>query len=277
MNLKPPLKWVGGKRWLVAEIAKLYQPFTSLRLVEPFVGGMAVTLGLEPKSALLNDINPHLINFYQQIKAGMKIRQNMLNDADYYYKVRTELNNLIAKNKSTGNSSAWRFYYLMRTCYNGLCRFNSSGKYNVPFGKYNNINYIKNFTPFVQKLNNYTFTCCDFAKLKLQANDFIYLDPPYDAGFTKYHNLAFTWQDQIRLLEWASQHKGPIVASNKATSRIIKLYQKSGFTILTLLGPRTIACNGNRKPTLEMLATRGIDSNSIKELQLISKRELSYL
>ena len=72
-RLPPPLKWAGGKRWQLPILRPLWRPHEARRLVEPFCGGLAVTLGLAPHRALLNDINPHLINFYQWLKPGVKI------------------------------------------------------------------------------------------------------------------------------------------------------------------------------------------------------------
>ena len=64
LSLKPPLKWAGGKRWLAPRVKDIFLSTACGRLVEPFVGGMSVTLHIRPKDALLNDINPHLYNFY---------------------------------------------------------------------------------------------------------------------------------------------------------------------------------------------------------------------
>ncbi|MDT7924708.1 MAG: DNA adenine methylase, partial [Chlorobiota bacterium] len=67
-TLEPPLKWAGGKRWLVPYIRRLWAAHRHRRLVEPFCGGLSVTLGLQPERALLNDINPHLINFFRWLQ-----------------------------------------------------------------------------------------------------------------------------------------------------------------------------------------------------------------
>src|SRR5579863_5001919 len=69
-TLRPPLKWAGGKRWQLPHLAPLWKAHSSRRLVEPFCGGLAVALGLRPRRALLNDVNPHLINFYAWLKKG---------------------------------------------------------------------------------------------------------------------------------------------------------------------------------------------------------------
>ena len=79
-TLTPPLKWAGGKRWLVPTLLPLWQPYAQRQLVEPFVGGMAVTLGLQPVRALLNDTNPHLMNFYRWLQRGLVIDLPMEND-----------------------------------------------------------------------------------------------------------------------------------------------------------------------------------------------------
>src|SRR5579859_3169425 len=93
--LSPPLKWAGGKRWLVPHLQKLWTPYQDRRLVEPFCGGLAVTLGLNPDQALLNDLNPHLVNFYQHLRQGLRMSIPMENDADLYYQHRERFNELI--------------------------------------------------------------------------------------------------------------------------------------------------------------------------------------
>src|SRR3972149_1845651 len=78
--LKPPLKWAGGKRWQLPLLRPLWQPYTTRRLVEPFCGGLAVTLGLQPRRALLNDVNTHVIHFYQWLNRGLVTSLEMRND-----------------------------------------------------------------------------------------------------------------------------------------------------------------------------------------------------
>src|ERR1700741_2105254 len=90
--LKPPLKWAGGKRWQVPHLLKLWKDYSHRRLVEPFCGGLAVALGLNPAQALLNDINPHLINFYHWLKRGLVIKIEMANDATCFYSARDRFN-----------------------------------------------------------------------------------------------------------------------------------------------------------------------------------------
>lgn len=263
LTLSPPLKWAGGKRWLVPTLRKLWDP--SHRLVEPFVGGMAVTLGLAPHRAILNDWNPHLINFYTWLQKGLTIGIPLKNEADYYYQCRQAFNALIAAEQHTSQQSAELFYYLNRTGYNGLCRFNSRHQFNVPFGRYKTIGYVTDFLAYRDPLGSYQLHCGDFANLALDPQDFIYADPPYDVPFTRYSARDFTWEDQQRLAHWLHQHPGPVIASNQATERILALYQSLDFEILQLPAPRRIACTGDRSPAMEMLASKGIPLDLIRD------------
>src|SRR6185369_17421850 len=92
--LKPPLKWAGGKRWLVPFIREYWQQHKAKRLVEPFCGGLSVALNLQPEKALLNDINPHLINFYEQVKRGLRLTIAARYDTTIYYRHRERFNQL---------------------------------------------------------------------------------------------------------------------------------------------------------------------------------------
>ncbi len=257
-KITPPLKWVGGKRWLVPHLKEIYNPHRHRRLVEPFVGGLVVTLGLIPKRALLNDINPHLINFYLWLKRGLRSKLEMRYDRTLYYTYRSRFNQLIAEGKDNTQEAAELFYYLNRTCYNGLCRFNRKGEFNVPFGKYKNVTYTQDFTTYKEILRNWEFTCLDFRQVNILPGDFIYADPPYDVEFTKYNPDGFSWEDQVALAEILTRHAGPVVLSNQATLRIVKLYTRLGYELRFLPAPRRISCNGNRDKTLEVLATRNL-------------------
>ena len=84
-RLTPPLKWAGGKRWLVQHLQHIWQKHSDRRLVEPFCGGLAIALGLQPHKALLNDINPHVVNFYKCLQKGLKLEIDVENDREFYY------------------------------------------------------------------------------------------------------------------------------------------------------------------------------------------------
>ncbi len=219
-ELSPPLKWAGGKRWLIPALAPLWEQHKHRRLVEPFVGGMAVTLSLMPQHALLNDSNIHLINFYRWLQRGLVVSVEMANDKELFYRQRTRFNDLVGAGEVDSSEAAQLFYYLNRTCYNGLCRFNSKGEFNVPFGQYKTISYTTDFTRYAEALSGWTFTTGDFASVGVQPTDFLYADPPYDVEFTSYSPGGFSWKDQVRLAEWLARHPGPVVASNQATDRV---------------------------------------------------------
>lgn len=257
-QLKPPLKWAGGKRWLVPHLEPLWTQHQHRRLVEPFCGGLAVTLGLLPEQALLNDANTHLVNFYRWLRRGLVISLEMRNDKALYYTYRKRFNRLISTGQENSREAAELFYYLNRTGYNGLCRFNRSGGFNVPFGRYKRINYTTDFTPYRDVLAEWEFTADDFENVALDPQDFVYADPPYDVEFTQYAKDDFDWEDQVRLAKWLAQHPGPMVLSNQATKRIVSLYEQLGFELKFLDAPRRISCNGDRTPAREVLATKGV-------------------
>ena len=258
-SVKPPLKWAGGKRWLLPYLRDIWQKHKDKRLVEPFCGGLAVALGLRPDKAMLNDVNVHLINFYRWLQAGLQINIEMQNDSEAYYQQRGKFNRLIEEGQANSKEAAALFYYLNRTGYNGLCRFNSKGIFNVPFGKYARINYMNDFFQYKTIMQEWNFVNFDFAQLKVKRDDLIYADPPYDVQFTHYAKEGFAWHDQLRLADWLSEHEGPVVVSNQATMRMIELYKKKGFKISFLQAPRMISCTGDRARQKEMLAIRGLD------------------
>lgn len=257
-TLRPPLKWAGGKRWQVPHVIGMWKPYYRRRLVEPFCGGLAITLGLSPRRAILNDINAHLIHFYQALKKGVVVDIEMVNDETAYYANRQRFNELVPAGQEGGDEAAALFYYLNRTCYNGLCRFNRSGKFNVPFGRYKKITYTRDFMPYRDAFAEWVFLNLDFEEIPLRAKDFIYADPPYDVEFTHYSQGGFGWDDQVRTAEWLARHPGPVILVNQATPRIIRLYRKLGFLLHYLDAPRRISCTGDRTPAREVLATRNL-------------------
>lgn len=255
-DLKPPLKWAGGKRWQVPHLRTLWADHKHRRLVEPFCGGLAVTVGLSPDRAFLNDINPHLINFYRSLKRGLRTSAAMMNNERLYYEQRDRFNQLLAVGNVDSEEAAALFYYLNRTGYNGLCRFNQSGGFNVPFGRYAQITYTRDFTPYRRLFAKWEFASMDFAIVPLEDEDFVYADPPYDVEFTQYSKQGFSWEEQVRAAEWLAKHPGPVVLSNQATARIVTLYRKLKFKLKFLDAPRMISCTGDRTPAREVLAIK---------------------
>jgi len=254
----PPLKWAGGKRWQLRYLTPLWQAHAHRRLVEPFCGGMAVALGLTPQRALLNDINPHLINFYDWLKRGLRLGIRLEHDRDIYYLHRARFNALLGHGRAHTREAAALFYYLNRTGYNGLCRFNRSGLFNVPFGRYRRITYRRDFAEYASALGGWDFTNVAFDSVPLEPGDFVYADPPYDVPFTHYSTGGFGWDEQVRAAEWLARHPGPVVLSNQATDRITQLYESLGYRLMFLDAPRRISCTGDRTSAKEVLATKNL-------------------
>jgi DNA adenine methylase len=257
-TLRPPLKWAGGKRWQIPHLRPLWEPRAHRRLVEPFCGGLSVTLGLMPRRALLNDINPHLISFYKNLKLGLTARLAMQNSEKTYYAHRRRFNELLKSGRGHTKEAAALFYFLNRTGYNGLCRFNRRGEFNVPFGRYAKITYTKDFGSYRIVFGEWDFSSVDFEALPIEEDDFVYADPPYDVEFTSYAKDKFRWEDQVRTAEWLSRHRGPVVLANQATDRIVRLYEKLGYSLRFLQAPRRISCTGDRTPAREVLGLRNL-------------------
>lgn len=257
--LGPPLKWAGGKRWQVPYLRTLWDAHTDRRLVEPFCGGLAVALGLRPSRALLNDANPHLINFYQWLQRGLRLELPMRNDEALFYAHRDRFNRLLSSGDGASQEAAALFYYLNRTGFNGLCRFNRTGEFNVPFGRYHRIAYRRDFTPYRELLAGWTFTCTDVEHVPIEDDDFVYADPPYDVEFTQYAKKRFAWGDQERTAAWLSAHRGPVVLVNQATDRVESLYRRLGYEVRFLDAPRRISCTGDRTPAREIVGTRNLE------------------
>jgi DNA adenine methylase len=256
--LLPPLKWAGGKRWQVPLLQPLWAPHRHRRLVEPFCGGLAVPLGLRPQRAWLNDLNPHLVNFYRCLQQGLRIELPLANDRALYDAHRDRFNALLREGRQETREAAALFYFLNRTGYNGLCRFNRRNQFNVPFGRYQSIPYLTDFSRYADVLGTWTFSCVEFDALPLAGDDFVYADPPYDVPFRQYAARGFSWDDQVRTAEFLAGHRGPVVLANQATPRILDLYRGLGYDLRLVDAPRRISCNGNRTPAREVVATRNL-------------------
>ena len=241
-NLVAPfVKWAGGKRQLLPELIKRVPKFTTY--CEPFVGGGALFLYLQPQKAVINDFNHDLINAYIAIKNDVDNLIGYLstykNDSESYYKIR-ELDRLPSFQNMSPTQKASRIIYLNKTCYNGLFRVNSMGEFNSPFGSYKSPNIVNE--PTLRALHNYfqkaeiSFTSGDFEKSvkNLKKGTFVYFDPPYDpvsasSNFTGYTSLGFDKKEQERLkrvCDELSTQGIKFLLSNSATDFILDLYKE---------------------------------------------------
>ena len=275
----PIVKWVGGKRQLLDEINK-YIPKKFNTYYEPFFGGGAVLFHLQPKKAVINDLNMDLITTYRVIKdkpneliEALKIHKNT---SDYFYELRNIDLDSEKYKKLTDVEKAARLIYLNKTCFNGLFRVNSSGHFNTPFGNYKNPNIVNE--PVIKAVNSYfksndiTISNDDYAVVlqNVKAGDFVYLDPPYDpvsdtSNFTGYNAGGFTRknQEELRNVCIELDKKGvKFLLSNSATSYIKEIYDASLFKVLKVeivKAKRNINSNGNKRGEVDEVLIRNYE------------------
>jgi len=263
--VKPFLKWPGGKYRILEQIKRKLP--AGQRLIEPFVGSGAVFLNTEYPQYILSDINEDLINLYTVLQregeafiqycAGLFIPEN--NQESQYYRLREEFNNT-----TDAFRKAALFVYLNKHGYNGLCRYNASGGFNVPFGRYAKPYFPeKEMRYFYLKSQNAVIEHRDFREtMRLaQPGDVVYCDPPYvplsaTANFTAYSAGGFGEKEQMELADLARTlaHRGvTVVISNHRTEFIIAAYEEA--VIETFEVRRFISCDGaNRNKVGELLA-----------------------
>lgn len=254
-----PLHWAGGKRWQIPLLKLLYAPHRHRRLVDPFCGALSVVLGLAPETALVNDACQPLMNFWVQLKAGHQVTIGGRGvTKDEYYLLRKGWNEGYAYDNPV--ASAGLFYVLNRTCFNGMWRENAAGHMTTSAGTVR-----KSIPPcggpeWAEALAGVDLSCRSWLDLGdlVRPDDFVYADPPYDAGFVGYTPGGFDWPDHCLLADWLGAHPGPVVACNAATPRVRALYKAKGFALLDVLAPRRIAGNGDRQPAPELIMWKGL-------------------
>ena len=275
MSHQPLLRYPGGKRWLVPKLLELYKPHKRRRWVEPFVGAGGAVLGVTPKTALLGDLNEHVVNLMEWAALGLNIvgkgrlrpvkttghfgAVEWANEKKVYYQNRDLFN--ASRQCSQDPVVLALFLYLNRHCFNGLVRYNAQGGFNVPFGDLKGDPQPRLPVAWQKEASGWAWHCADWLDTMglVGPEDFVYVDPPYDDGFTGYTPSGFGWKDQIELASMLNMHKGPMVVSNKATDRVIELYKRFGFDVGFVDGPRSISRDGGgRQAVTEMLATRDV-------------------
>jgi DNA adenine methylase len=267
-KVRPFLKWAGGKYRVLKYIKQVLPP--GKRLIEPFIGSGAVFLNTAYQEYLLGDSNPDLINLYlylqQEGTAFIDYCHHFFtpetNDSEFYYQSRDLFNST-----PDARLKAALFLYLNRHSYNGLCRYNRAGGFNVPFGLYRHPVYFpeKEMLGFHLKSRSVpiTFVAADFRETmkKAQPGDVIYADPPYvplstTADFTKYAAGAFGIADQQDLADLAlelQRREVPVVISNHDTAFTVEAYRTA--KILKFGVQRNISCHGqSRSKAAELLA-----------------------
>ncbi|EDN02089.1 DNA adenine methylase [Pseudoflavonifractor capillosus ATCC 29799] len=267
----PVVKWVGGKRQLLPQILPLI-PKRMTAYCEPFLGGGAVLFALQPKRALVNDLNQDLITVYRVIKEDADALIEHLsrheNTPEYFYRIRDLDRDKAAYAALSDVEKASRLLYLNKTCYNGLFRVNASGAFNSPYGHYRRPNIVNEQT--IRGVSRYfnacdiTFFSGDFASVLEQVpkGGFVYLDPPYDpvsdtASFTGYNRGGFGREEQVRLKECcdALTARGvKFLLSNSATPFIRELY--GSYRVSIVQARRAVNSVASRRGAIEEVLVR---------------------
>lgn len=282
LKLSPYLKYAGRKFNHPAPLSALFAPYRKTHTwVEPFAGANGATFEVLPKTALLNDRNPYAIALHQWIKTvGVPTDTSyLINEREQYHLNRTWFNKLVKEYPTCEGiqgadpvdreAIALLYYYLNRTGFNGLMRFNKKrGEFNTPFGKNAGV-YQPDFLDYQAVMQDWSFYCADWDNFLGYAIDFlgenawIYADPPFDgtsSAFVGYTGGSFGWEEQVELCDRLSQLSVPVVASNLATERILELYRDRGFWCWTFPVRRSVSGKAKgRVAAIELLAIKGMN------------------
>lgn len=269
--MKPIIKWCGGKQQLLDKIRdRLPESFNTY--YEPFLGGAAVLLDLNPTNSVVSDINPELINMYIQVRDRVEEVINHLtiydnqheiwsDPKDYYYRVRGFFNAELGTNTA---QQAARFIYLNKHCFNGLYRVNKKGEFNVPFnGKLSgwsaDPDHLRELST---RLKNVDIRCGSFEDTVKDAgtNDFVFFDSPYApitaTSFTDYTKEGFDYEDHVTLaatFKLLTDRGCYCMLTNHDTPLIRELYKD--FRIEVVDVRRSINRNGSDRTGKEVIIT----------------------
>ncbi|MTC34334.1 Dam family site-specific DNA-(adenine-N6)-methyltransferase [Providencia alcalifaciens] len=265
---KTILKWAGSKVGVMEQL-RPHLPKTK-RLVEPFAGSCAVMMNTDYERYLIADANPDLINLYNEIISmpahmfsgeAAELFGYAVDNESIYYWFRAEFNT--KKSELNAVENACLFLYLNRHCFNGLCRYNKKGEFNVPFGKLKKPYFPeKEIVSFSEKAMRADIVCLEWQDTLslVDFGDGVYCDPPYMGdGFTRYHTAGFSDEDQEALAKTLkdinSNQGNPVTVSNSIAAK--ELYLDLGFAVHEIEAPRKISANGNRKSATEIIAVLG--------------------
>ncbi|WP_019723432.1 DNA adenine methylase [Enterococcus mundtii] len=264
-NVKPFLRWAGGKSWLKKHLDTIVGDLHFNNYFEPFLGGASIFLAIQPKKQIfLSDLNEELMNTYCVIRnepnAVIEELKKYENTKDFYYKMREQ-------NFNDEILSAAKFIYLNKTSFNGIYRVNRDGGYNVPYGY--RTNYIieeDNILRVSKLLNGAILETNDFMSIsnKIQKNDLVILDPPYTVshnhnGFISYNQKLFSLEDQYRLNELINlikKKEAYYILTNAAHEKVYEIFNNKDdltypLTRASLIGGK----NANRGKIKEYVFT----------------------
>jgi len=274
---EPILKWPGGKRWLTPLVSEILKRELDGCYYEPFLGGGAVFLAVNPDTAVLSDTNSQLIDFYETCVSDPKKVSDLAlqhpNSEECYYRVRSSRPRL-------PETKAGRFLYLNKTCWGGVYRLNRLGQFNVPFGKSGRKICNRESVELTARLfGAAVILCCDFAESfqMTQKGDVVFADPPYTSrgqfnGFVRYNEKLFSWQDQVRLSKAAkaARRRGTFVTVCGSFHRdVLSLYER--FWVLEVRRKSCVAkCPDARRTVSECLIFSRKPKANVSGLQRVS-------
>jgi len=272
-QMKPLLKWAGGKRHIAAELHLSFPAdWNKGTYIEPFIGGGAMFLFLAPERALIADLNIRLFGFYSHVKTspdevfnGILQISKGFNETplekkkDFFLELRSKYNS----SDVSSVESAILLYSLNKLCFNGLYRENSKGFFNVPFGQKKSFPTLEreDFESASILLQKATISNSDFEETlsNAVAGDFVYLDPPYipidtTSSFTSYHADGFGLPDQARLAQRMIEMKESnikAVCSNSDTPLSREVY--GNLNIKTIQAPRMVSARASGRGSVSEL------------------------
>jgi DNA adenine methylase len=268
---KPFLKWAGGKTQLLEEILSR-PPESYSRYIEPMVGGGAVFFSLasrnNPPESVINDLNAELINAYRQIKANPNLvieeLQALAQNSETYYHIRDAERSPEFLTWELHKKAA-RTIYLNKLGFNGLYRVNSSGFFNVPFGKRSGIDFNStNILAASEALQSCEIMNVSYVDIlqHILPGDWVYLDPPYlpineTSNFTQYTAGGFDITDHRALRQFCdtiTERGAKFTLSNAHSNQIIELY--SNYNISVVFAKRSINKNGARRGAIPEVIIR---------------------
>jgi DNA adenine methylase len=263
---RPFLKWAGGKSSLLPHLCSLV-PSDYLRYIEPFLGGGALFFELQPKNAVLSDLNSELINCYKIVRDKPEELNSLLKtmpvSKEYFYQLRSQDIATL-----TTVERAARLLFLNKTCYNGLYRVNKKGQFNTPFGSHKIVNIcnyenLKSASATLKDVKELIDEDFEIVLLKFaKEGDFIYLDPPYPSigqysDFKRYTKQFFGKEEHYRLARVVKEidKRGcKFILSNPKHELVGELYDE--FRKIDVEAPRFINCRGSKRGNVpEILIT----------------------
>jgi DNA adenine methylase len=275
-KVSPFLKWAGGKRQLLPALTPyIWSSLRQGKYFEPFLGGGAVFFSVQPRYAILSDLNEPLIRTYRVVKdrceellAELEALPKETNKIEYARK-RNDLNRLLVSSQNLTRPMELKLAALLiwinHQCFNGLFRVNRTGEFNVPFGRYRNPRIysesgIRSASRVLRRARA-VLLCSDFEKVleAAETGDVVYLDPPYvpltnTSNFTSYTKGRFGPRDQIRLasvVHRLARRGVHVVLSNSSTESARSLY--ADMRQVSVSAARAINCVGSKRGKVEEL------------------------